>query len=129
MLTPCILVVEDEALIQVMLEADLTDAGFTVIVEGSVGDAFAQLEASGSTCQALVTDINLGEDKSGWDIARHARELNPNIPVVYMTGDSAHEWPIQGVPGSVLVCKPFASVQIVNLVAQLITDTPVPLPT
>ena len=124
MLAPCILVVDDEALIHLMLEADLTDAGFTVIVENSVDDALARLEASGSNCQALVTDINLGKDRSGWDIARHARELNPHIPVVYMTGDSAQDWPIQGVPGSVLVCKPFASVQIVNAVAQLITDTP-----
>jgi DNA-binding response OmpR family regulator len=31
MLAPCILVVDDEALIHLMLEAELTDAGFTVI--------------------------------------------------------------------------------------------------
>ena len=123
MVPPCVVVVDDEVLIQMLLQTDLTDAGFTVFIEGSMENALARLASGACECHALVTDINLGDGQSGWDIARRARELNPAMPVVYMTGDSAHEWPVQGVPGSVLVSKPFATVQIINAVAQLLTDT------
>ena len=42
--------------------------------------------------RALVTDINLGRDKlDGWEVARHAREIDPAFPVVYMSCDSAED--------------------------------------
>jgi hypothetical protein len=41
--------------------------------------------------------------------------------VVYITGDSAHEWTVHGVPNSVLVTKPFAAAQVVTAVSQLLT--------
>jgi hypothetical protein len=44
------------------------------------------LDASEGKYRALVTDINLGRDKiDGWDVARRAREIDPNFPVVYMS--------------------------------------------
>jgi hypothetical protein len=40
------------------------------------------LDASEGKFRALVTDINLGRDKlSGWEVARHAREIDPDFPV------------------------------------------------
>ncbi len=57
---------------------------------------------------------------NGWEVARHAREINPNFPVVYMTGASADEWPSRGVPNSVLLTKPFAPAQLVTALAQLL---------
>jgi DNA-binding NtrC family response regulator len=44
---------------------------------------------------ALLTDINLLGRFNGWDVARAAREVDPNFPVVYMTGAAADEWAIQ----------------------------------
>jgi DNA-binding response OmpR family regulator len=58
----------------------------------------------------------------GWDVARHARERNPQIAVVYVTGDSAAEWAAQGVPKSQLVPKPFAAAQLVAAVTALLND-------
>lgn len=72
---------------------------------------------------ALVTDINLGHDKvDGWEIARHARELNPGFPVVYLSGDSAEDWSSKGVPNSIMLSKPFAPAQLVTSVAQLLNS-------
>lgn len=56
---------------------------------------------------------------SGWEVAVRARELKPDLPVVYVTGDSGHEWASRGVPGSVVVSKPFAPAQIVVALASL----------
>jgi len=57
---------------------------------------------------------------TGWDIARHARQLNPELPVIYVTGASAHEWGAMGVPNSVLLSKPFAPAQLLTAVSQLL---------
>jgi hypothetical protein len=61
---------------------------------------------------ALVTDVRLTDDLTGWDVARHARELSPAMPVVYLTGDSGVDWASQGVPNSILITKPFALAQV-----------------
>jgi CheY-like chemotaxis protein len=79
------------------------------------------LDASDGKYRALVTDVNLGTDgMTGWDVARHAREINPSFSVVYMSGDSAEDWASQGVPKSIMLSKPFAPVQLVIAVAQLL---------
>ena len=116
-----ILVVEDEPLIQEVLQLALEEAGFAVITARSVDKAIAMLEAQSPEFRALITDINLSSGKlTGWDVARRARELNPDLPVVYMTGDSAQEWSSMGVPNSVLLMKPFAPVQVTTAVSQLL---------
>ena len=67
------------------------------------------------------TDVNLAPKKlTGWDVARRARELTGDIPIVYMSGASGHEWTSHGVPNSVLIAKPFAIGQIVTAVSQLL---------
>lgn len=71
--------------------------------------------------RALVTDINLRGRLSGWDAARRVREIVPDLPVIYMTGAAGDQWPSQGVPGSILLAKPFAPAQLVTAVSQLLT--------
>jgi CheY-like chemotaxis protein len=86
----------------------LTEAGFTVTFAATGEQALAMLDAAGANYAALVTDINLPGKSSGWDVVKHAREINALIPIVYTTGASAHEWASQGVPNSQLMPKPFA---------------------
>jgi DNA-binding NtrC family response regulator len=88
-----IFVVEDESSIQEVLQDALEDAGFAVSIASSAADAIKKLDAEGADFRALITDVNLGSSKlTGWDVAKHAREVNAQIPVVYMTGASAHDW-------------------------------------
>jgi DNA-binding response OmpR family regulator len=56
----------------------------------------------------------------GWELTRLAREINPELPVVYMTSASADEWPANGVPNSILLQKPFAMAQLLTAVSQLL---------
>ena len=115
-----VLVVEDEVLIEVLIRDGLTDAGYRVEAESAPADAIARLERQDCEWAGLVTDINLGPNcLTGWDIARRARELCPALPVVYVSGDSAHDWTSQGVPQSVMIPKPFATGQIVVALAEL----------
>jgi CheY-like chemotaxis protein len=119
-----VLVVEDEPLILEMLQTTLEDAGFQTILALDDDEAFAALESDRARDLAgLVTDVNLRCARTGWAIAKRARELNPGLPVVYMSGDSGHDWTSQGVPHSTLVEKPFAPAQIVVALASLANKT------
>jgi DNA-binding response OmpR family regulator len=69
-----------------------------------------------------VTDVHLGEGATGWAVAKRARELLPDLPVVYMTARGGPEWTSSGVPNSVLILKPFAVWQIVTAVSTLLND-------
>lgn len=67
-----------------------------------------------------VDIIGLGLEKTGWDVARRARELSPNLPVIYVTSVADEEWTSQGVPNSILISKPFAPAQITTAISQLL---------
>lgn len=118
-----ILLVEDEAFIQDLVELALQEGGFAVAKASSGVEAMAMLEADETEFHALVSDINLGRGPTGWAVAKRARELNEHLPVVYVTGGNGHEWASQGVPNSVVVGKPFAAAQIVTAVSQLLNTS------
>ena len=119
------IVVEDEALIQLAVEDALTEGGFTVTLASSGEQAMAILNAEGAHFRALITDVNLAGQLMGWDVARRAREINDELPVIYMTGASAHDWASKGVPNSMLLSKPFAPAQVVMAVSQLLNANPI----
>lgn len=121
-----ILVVDDDYMVQRFVEDALEEAGFPSVIVASGEEALTLLRESKDRFRALVTDIRLGPDvMNGWDVAQQVRELRPELPIVYMTGDSGEEWTARGVPGSILLTKPFAPAQLVTAVCQLLnTDTP-----
>jgi CheY-like chemotaxis protein len=119
-----VLLVDDDLLVQDVIRSALEDGGFEVVCAATGKEAMAILTDSGAAIQALVTDVNLGAGENGWDVARHGRELSLVLPVVYVSGDSAHDWAAHGVPGSIVVQKPFAPAQIVTAVATVLNDAP-----
>lgn len=119
-----VLVVDDEILIHPTLQDSLEDGGFATATATNAAEAIGLLEADGAAYSALVTDINLGSKATGWDIAKRAREVSPDIPVVYMTGFADNEWPVNGVPNSILLTKPFAGAPLVTAVWQLLNAAP-----
>ena len=111
-----------------MLEIVLAEAGFAFTTAGSGEDAISILEAERASFAALITDVNLSGKVTGWEVATRARELNEELPVVYITGGPAvHDWPSKGVPKSVLLPKPFANAQLVTAVSELITASKSPI--
>ena len=123
MTPPMVLVVEDEPLILIDVEAALEEAGFEVVTAANAAQAFNKFDASADTIRAVVTDIRLGKGASGWDIGRHVREAVPTMPVVYMSGDSSGDWTAQGVPNSIMIAKPFAFPQLITAISTLLNAT------
>jgi DNA-binding NtrC family response regulator len=116
-----VLLVEDEPLIQDIIEAALEDGGYAVSKVGAGAEAISILDRQHAEFSVLVSDVNLGPGQlTGWDVAKHARELDPDMPVVYITGDSGHAWAVNGVPNSLLLNKPFDNTQLVTAVSRLL---------
>ena len=119
---PLVLLVEDEALIRMFLQEVLTDAGFGVLAVANGDRAMAELEADPTRFRAVITDIRLGPSPDGWDIARRGRELVADMPVLYVSGDSAYEWVARGVPKSLMVAKPFVEDQVLTALTALLVQ-------
>ena len=117
---PLLLYVEDELLIQDLVITCLEEAGFKLIVADSGEQALQLLAAHNAELRGLVTDVNLGSGPDGWEVARAARQAITALPVVYVSAASEHEWTSQGVPGSMMIAKPFASAQLVVAISSLL---------
>ena len=64
----------------------LREAGYAVI-ESESGEEALALCKSGISIGMIVTDINLGGSASGWDVAKRFRSEQPDMLVVYISGE------------------------------------------
>ena len=119
---PLILVIEDDDAIQGLVEDALSEGGFAVAIASTGEEAVTLLKGGLVTYRGLVTDIQLLGRFNGWEVARAAREVDPDFPVIYMSGIAGDQWPIQGVPNSMMLQKPFAPAQLVTALSQLLNE-------
>lgn len=114
-----VLVVDAEDATCMLLDRTLGDEGFDVMCVSSDAAAYQALNDEAATLDALVIDSNLGAGTTGFDVARHARRLKPNLPVVFISA-SPREWVEKfGVPGAAHVAKPFDPDIIVMILREL----------
>jgi DNA-binding response OmpR family regulator len=123
-LVAVILVLEDDEAVQSIVEEILSEGGFQSDIVASGEEAVSLLNKNEGKYRALVTDIKVQGEMDGWEVAQHAREIEPDFPIVYMSGDSAADWTSKGVPNSIMLAKPFAPAQLVTAVATLLNSTP-----
>src|SRR3982074_3227929 len=95
-------------------------AGFDPAITASGEEAVTLLKGQMSTYLALVGDIALRGRMTGWEVATHARLIDPEFPVLYITGAYGHQWHSRGVANRALLEKPSAPPQLVTAVSQLL---------
>ncbi len=117
-----LLLAEDEPLILLSTQDVLEAGGYEVITADSGDAAMTVLDERSADLRGLITDVRMGSGPGGWTVARHARELNPHLPIVYTSGDSAADWPIHGVPKSLVVQKPYAPARVLTAISTLLTE-------
>jgi two-component system NtrC family sensor kinase len=114
-----VLLVEDEAIVRVVVTDALRAAGLDVV---SVPDGVAALEALGSRgpFAVVVSDVVMPRGVSGIDVAREAARRAPGVPVLLVTGYGREDLgPLQEELGFDLLRKPFAPRELVARVAAL----------
>lgn len=115
-----VLLVEDEALVRLILAESLKDYGFQV-VEAGTGDEAAQLIDAGDAFDLVVTDIQMPGRLDGIAVARHARHRHADIPVIYVTGrpESMSGVGVLG-PYDALVLKPYGPRDVMAAITRLL---------
>lgn len=67
--------------------------------------------------------MNLGAGTTGYDVARFARQLLPEVAVVYISGEVAPtSFKAFGVRGSAFLPKPFTPAELVEAVTTTLTQ-------
>ena len=113
-----VLLVEDEFLLCDMLTELLGEYGFEVYAVANARDALRHL-TGGSPCDILLTDINLQGPIDGAALARLARELRPNLPVVYASGSYSKLSELDAVSGSIFVPKPYNPGKLCEMLSEM----------
>lgn len=114
-----VLVIEDEAIIRMLITEGLEDAGIEVLQAGDGASGLRCLEDA-ARMDLLVTDIGLPGGMSGRDVARKARLLWPELRILFVTGydDGAAD---DGLDGrSATITKPFGVRALVAKVTQML---------
>jgi DNA-binding response OmpR family regulator len=109
-----VLFVDDEPSIRLTLPPILEKAGFEVHVAESVADAL--FEINSFQFDALVTDLNIGEEGDGFLVASGMRHIQPECTVFILTGYPAFETALQAIHSQVddYLVKPVEIDSLVN---------------
>jgi CheY-like chemotaxis protein len=110
----CVLVVEDEVLVRVVIADELRAEGFLVIEAATADQALSYFQA-GVQVDLVLTDIEMPGSINGIGLVQRLRLVAPNLPTVLTSGNSpaAHE-------ADAFVSKPYDMRQVVALIATLL---------
>ncbi|WP_228486849.1 response regulator [Paludibaculum fermentans] len=114
-----ILLVEDEQAVREFLATALDRSGFQVQPAGSGAEALELF--AGRTFDLVVTDVVMPR-MTGVDMVRQMRAINPEIPVLFMSGYS-HETRIESLPGR-FIPKPFTIDALIDEMRAAIAGVP-----
>lgn len=110
----CVLVVEDEVFIRVLIADELRAAGFSVVEAATADEALSYFQA-GVQVDLVLSDIGTPGALNGVDLIQRLRAKAPNLPTVLTSGNSP------GVhAANAFLPKPYEVRQAVVLVATLL---------
>jgi two-component system cell cycle sensor histidine kinase/response regulator CckA len=118
---PLVVLVEDEELIRKLLERVLESAEYEVLAAPDGERALKLIEGRAGELALLLTDLVM-PGMNGLELARAARELQPDLPVLCMSGYSEQTLRDRGGEGDELdfIEKPFAPGELTDRVAALL---------
>jgi CheY-like chemotaxis protein len=115
-----VLIVEDGAPLLVLAESIIQSAGHQTLSAASYDGAVALFE-QGERPDLAFIDRNLGEGLTGIDVSRKAREYNPEIQVLYTTGDVVTDgFEAMFVDGAEFLQKPYTDEQLTDAINKLL---------
>jgi CheY-like chemotaxis protein len=120
------LFVEDEFFIREWIAQSLVEQGFAVESVTNAADALSHI--AHAPIDVLLTDINLPGGMDGTVLARRARELRPDLAVIYASARAATLKHEARVPGSVVLPKPYEPTVLGRLLAAAVRAAPIAVP-
>jgi CheY-like chemotaxis protein len=116
-----VLVVDDEPTVRMLVAEVLTDLGYTAI-EAADGAAGLKVLNSDLRIDLLITDVGLPGGMNGRQVADAARNVRPELKVLFITGYAENAVLSHGHldPGMHVLTKPFAMEALASRIRQLI---------
>jgi len=115
-----VLLVEDEALIRMLMMETLEEAGYEML-EASSGTEARKLMVNPDHVDLVVTDLNMPE-ADGMAVANWAREQNPYVPVLFVSARSDLLASIKTTAPCTYLTKPFSMKQLAAAVGDLLNQ-------
>ncbi|WP_144173837.1 response regulator [Pseudomonas sp. Kh13] len=103
-----LLVVEDDDIVRMLMVEVLDELGYTVIEAEHANAALSILQDPEQQLALMMTDVGL-PDMRGEELAAKARELRPQLPVLFASG-YAESFDVP--EGMQLIGKPFSIEQL-----------------
>lgn len=112
-----ILIIEDEPIISIDLEAIVTDMGHRVTGIARTADRAVEL-ADQEQPDLILSDIQLADDSSGLDAINRIHSAHPGIPVIVITAFPERLLTGETNEPAFLISKPYEEVQVRSAVSQ-----------
>lgn len=112
-----VLIIEDEAIISMDLEAIVTGMGHRVIGIARTEDSAVAL-AAGEDCDLILSDIHLADNSSGIDAVNRILERHGDRPVIFITAFPERLLTGQGPEPAFLISKPYTEAQVTSAISQ-----------
>ena len=113
---PVVLVVEDEWLVRAVIVDFLRANGCQVLEAATGEEAVSLIDGEDQQLDVLFTDIRLGGQLNGWDVAEIFRKHRPAMRVLYASGYSIE--PPRHVSDSQFFNKPYRPEDILQACRQ-----------
>lgn len=123
---PTVLVVEDEPGVRGLIVTILRLSGFDALHCADAVEAQGLMAIHGACIQLLLTDVNLGPDTDGVELARGLQERYPHLRVLYISG-LADEGPVvaEVAAGRARsIPKPFTPRSLIHQVTSILETRP-----
>ena len=111
-----VLLVEDEAIVRLDLASELRGARYDVVEAANSGEALAILDTQ--SIDLLISDVVMPGPLDGVALAAHAREVNPRMKIIIVSGRFV-ELP-EGHSADGFFAKPYACTPVLKACRQLL---------
>ena len=107
-LAATILIVEDEALIRVVIAEMLEARGFTVLEAANANEAIQIIETTTIEIDLVFSDVRMPGAMDGFELVKWIRSARPSVPVIVASGDigTANDANRQDM-GDMFISKPY----------------------
>lgn len=118
-----ILYVEDEIFLAKIVGETLEGHGFEVIMESNGAGAIEKFKKSGP--DVCLLDVML-PNKDGFTIADEIREINPTVPIIFLTAKSSVSDVVNGfrIGGNDYIRKPFSMEELIARIENVLRKNP-----
>jgi signal transduction histidine kinase/ActR/RegA family two-component response regulator len=110
-----VLVVDDDDDVRSVLRDMLQQLGYTVLAAQDVTEAMTLFERDNSEIDLIIIDVVLSGRMNGYEFARELRDENPDLPLIFVSGDGDDSGAVPARLGH-LLAKPFEFAELADTV-------------